>query len=852
MDAAVARNPIDAFILAGLKEHGLAPSPEADKRTLIRRVTFDLTGLPPTFQQVEAFVRDDSPDAYEKLVDRLLASPDYGVHWARHWLDVARFGESDGFERDQYRADAWRYRDWVVDAFNSDMPYDRFVRMQIAGDVTEPVSADGIIATGFLVGTARDVVGEAQQSAAMRAVVRQDQLEDFVGTVSQTFLGLTANCARCHNHKFDPISQREYYQLASALAGVKAGERDLPANAAHMAATAYNAVYERRLAQLQSQIASIEKPVREKLIAKHARDAEIVAPKPIAEWRFNEDLRDHVGSMDATLIGDAKLADGALKVGGSGYAVTSPIAVPLTARTLQAWVVLHDLKQGGGGVMSLQTPDGNAFDAIVYAERQPRQWMAGSNNYQRTLSFDGPEEQSTGPLPVQMTIVYQADGTIIGYRNGLPYGRAYKSSGPLKFQSGKAQLLFGLRHLPAGGNKFLTGEIVKARLYDRALSAAEVAASAGVKPGISDAEVIAGLSETERAQRDVCLNEMAVIHRQQVRAASAKTYTCAAAENPGITHLLLRGNPASESDVVSPGGLSAIAGLDADFGLKPDAPDAKRRRKLADWITDARNPLFSRVIVNRLWLYHFGDGIVETPNDFGFNGSRPSNVELLDYLANQMQGGGWSIKKMQRLIVTSAAYRQSSLPRGDGLKADASNRLLWRMSPRRIEAEALRDAILQTAGELNPQRGGPGYEDYYTFTNNTTFYESRDYSGATFNRRSLYRNWIRSGRNPFLDVFDCPDPSTKTPRRALTTTPLQALALMNDSFVFRMSDSVAGAVKRQAGENTARQAEAVYERVLDRKPSAEEAEDAVNFIRKHGLPALCRVMFNCSEFVTVD
>ncbi|HEX8914246.1 MAG TPA: DUF1549 domain-containing protein, partial [Humisphaera sp.] len=230
------RNPIDRFVLAKLTEAGLEPSAEADKRTLIRRLTFDLTGLPPTPAEVEAFLADDRPDAYEQLVDRLLASPGYGVRFARLWLDAARFGESHGFERDQLRPNAWRYRDWVVDALNADLPYDRFAKLQLAGDLIAPGTVDGVAATGFLVASAWDQVGNSQQSAAMRAVVRQDELEDLVGTVGQTFLGLTTNCARCHDHKFDPVSQREYYALAAALSGVTYGERDLPADAVAAAA----------------------------------------------------------------------------------------------------------------------------------------------------------------------------------------------------------------------------------------------------------------------------------------------------------------------------------------------------------------------------------------------------------------------------------------------------------------------------------------------------------------------------------------------------------------------------------------------------------------------------------------
>lgn len=843
------RNPIDAFIVAGLKQRGLAPSPPADKRSLLRRVTYDLVGLPPTFEQIQAFVKDDSPDAYEKCVDRLLASPEYGVRWARHWLDAARFGESDGFERDQPRPNAWRYRDWLVGAFNADMPYDRFARLQIAGDLISPEDA---VATGFLVGGARDVVGETQQSAAMRAVVRQDQLEDIVGAVGQTFLGLTANCARCHDHKFDPISQREYFQLASALAGVSAGDRELSKDVVRAQAKDCLPAYERRLKELQAAIESIEKPARDRLTAARADEKPKAPPKPIAAWRFDDDLSDHVGSLKVQLQGDAVQKDGVLRVSGAGYASTGPLPFELKEKTLEVWVSLRGLQQKGGGVLSVQTLDGGAFDAIVFGEREPGRWMAGSEGYQRTMSFEAPAENEAADGFVHVAIVYQADGTILGYRNGLPYGRAYKSPGPVTFAAGKSQVLFGLRHLPAGGDRYLVGAIREARLYGRALSAAEVAASAGVKAGVGDTEVVEALAAKDRAARDVYQNEIDVIRRQQSRALAQQTYACVATASPGVGKVLARGDPASEREVVSPAGIAAVSGPDADFGLPPDAPDAQRRLKLAQWIADERNPLFARVIVNRLWLHHFGEGIVDTPNDFGFNGGKPSHPELLEWLAGEMRAGGWSIKKLQRLMVTSAAYRQSSMPRKEAMEIDASNRLLWRMSPHRIEAEAMRDSVLMAAGELNPLLGGPGFEDYYTFTQNTTFYEFRDYVGATFNRRSLYRNWIRSGRSPMLDVFDCPDPSTKTPRRAMTTTPLQALAMMNDSFILRMSDALAERVTREAGDDSKKQVVEIHKLVFGREPTDVESEEAIDFIGRHGLPAFARVLFNSNEFLVID
>lgn len=567
-------NPIDAFVVSQLTGQGLTPSGPASARERIRRLHFDLIGLPPEPNEVAAFERasqENATAAWNQLVEKLLASRHFGERWGRHWLDVVRFGESQGFERDQLREDLWHYRDWVIDAFNRDMPYDEFVRHQLAGDILDPGNPDAITATGFLVAGPWDEVGQRQQSDAMRAVVRQDEIEDYVGTMGQTFLGLTIHCARCHSHKFDPISQVEYYRLASAVGGVRHGVREV--------------------------------------------------------------------------------------------------------------------------VVAASGQEGNAATHSVYA-------------------------------------------------------------------------------------------------------------------------VVPGKAE--------------------------------------VTHLLHRGNPGSRGEVVTPGGVAAIAGLDADFGLSADAPDSERRRKLADWITSPSNPLFARVIVNRLWHYHFGTGLVETPNDFGFNGGRPSHPELLDWLASELIDSGWSLKHIHRLIVTSDSWQQSSRYRPECAAIDADNRWLWRKSPMRLEAEALRDSILHVSGQLNLQYGGAPYRDFTTYVHNAQFYTMTDPDTADAYRRTVYRTWIRSGRNHMLDAFDCPDPSATAPRRAVTTTPIQSLTLMNNSFVLRMSKRFAQRVREEVGSEPHAQASRVFQLALARSPTGSESREIDRFVSQHGLEALCRVVFNCNEFIHVD
>ena len=840
------RTPIDTFVLAQLEAQGLAPSPVADKRTLIRRLSFDLLGLPPAPEAVAAFESDTAPDAYERLVERLLASPHYGERWARHWLDIARFGESDGFERDQLRDHSWRYRDWIVESFNRDLPYDQFAKLQIAGDILTGGRADGVIATGFLVAGAYDTVGQTQQSAPMRAVVRQDEMEDYISTVGETFLGLTLHCARCHDHKFDPVRQKEYYQMSAALVGLRPGQREVALEAPaspHLDA---------RYAAAQKEIAAMENPVRAQLLAERKTNVrKATPPKPVAAWEFDGNLRDAHGALHGVAEGNVTFQNGALVLDGKSFVTTPALAIGLKEKTLEVWVRVTDLAQRGGAAISVETPTGARFDAIVFGERESKHWMAGSEGYARTQSFTGTEEQDAARRFVQVALVYQADGTIAAYRDGVPYGRAYKT-GFASFEAGAARILFGLRHSPAGGNRFLTGQIDRARLYDRALHADEVAAAAGVEsPHVSDTAVWERLSVAQRDQRAALKNEIEHLARLRSRAQTRQVYALAPrALEP--THLLTRGNPTQLAEVVHAGGVAAVRGVSADFELPDNAPEGERRARLAQWIATKDNPLFARVLVNRLWHYHFGAGLVETTSDFGFNGGRPSHPQLLDWLAAELVERQWSVKAMHRLLVNSAAYRQSSQPRADGLRADANNRLHWRHAPLRLDAESLRDTLLSLAGDLNPAVGGPGFHDFRTYMFNAQFYEMHDYVGPTFQRRSLYRTWVRSGRSQFLDAFDCPDPSAKAPKRVMTTTPLQSLALSNNAFVLRMADAFAARLAREVGADADAQVRRAFALAYHRAPAAEELAQARALVQRHGAAALARAIFNSNELLHVD
>jgi hypothetical protein len=841
------RGPIDAFVVHKLEANGLAPAPEADRRVLIRRLSFDLTGLPPEPEDVDEFLSDHSFDAYERVVDRYFSSPQYGVRWARWWLDLARYGESNGFEFDEYRYNAWPYRDWVVDALNRDQPYDEFARLQLAGDVLRPDDPRAIEATGFLVAGAYDTAGQNQQSPAMKAVVRGDELEDVIGTVGQTFLGLTLNCARCHDHKFDPIRQVEYYRLASALGGVRHGERDLadidPETTSRR----------KQLDALVARVKAIEAPARAR-IGGGRQKAPSIAPEPIAAWDFDQGLDDRLGSLPVTLHGGASLTWEGLHLDGkTGFAATKSLKRGLKAKTIEAWLRLDNLDQRGGGAISVQTLGGGVFDAIVFGEQEPRRWMAGSDGFRRYRSVSAEAESEAIRQPVHIAITYSEDGTIRIFRDGRPYGTPYKSTGPVSFPPGEAQVVFGLRHAPFGDNRMLAGTIVRARLYDRALNEPEVAASAAtVGDAVAPEAIVAALAAELRQERARLVVEIEKLRSSVDR--SRKAYVVVP-RDAGVTHVQIRGNPNQLGEVVSAGGVAGIAGLSADFGLGADAPEAQRRIRLAAWVSSPRNPLFTRVVVNRLWQAHFGTGLVEMSSDLGFNGGRPSHPELLDWLASELVATGWSLKAMHRLIVTSAAYRQSSRSDPAALRLDASDRLLWRKAPTRLEAEMVRDALLVVAAQLDPKLGGPSFRDEEIVQSVGTpaiLYTAVDPGRPGLDRRTLFRSWARGGRSPFLDIFDCPDPSTTAPRRAVTTTPLQALSLMNNALVLHLSGAMAARLAREAGPDPDRQVERAYRLAFGRCPEQAERERAVLVVEQFGPGALARAIFNCSEFLYLD
>ena len=876
------RNMVDSYVLAKLRSNGLKPNPGASPRSLLRRVFNDLIGLPPSFEQIEAFERNPSDEAYGVLVDELLNSPAYGERWGRHWLDVVRFGESDGFERNFPRLHSWPYRDWVIESLNQDMPYDRFVQMQIAGDQMQ-AGAAGIAAAGFLVsGVHNTVVGSSDR---MKRIAVQDELEEKIGTMSQAFLGLTAQCARCHEHKFDPISSESYYRLAASLQGFSHGEREVIDEELERLERGLAIERAKVLVQLREfEQGAMEKASAGKLSAgEHSAGGSI--PLPVAAWDFESSgirgpgaeksgaeksgdqetdgrifydtvrgLAGHWrgGPKELAPAGSAQaVLEGGLVLDGRSYLETDPIDFGVEEKTLAAWVKIDDLDQSGGGVLSLQSLDGSVFDAIVYAEREARQWMAGSNGFARSESFGGQQESGQR---VHIAIRYRADGTIEAFRNGVLYGRGYRR-GLQRFEAGKSQFLFGLRHGPAGGNRWLTGVIYKAVCFDQALSDEAIAQLAREPQlGWNLEEAWQKLGESFVQQRQAYRSELERIDRELVDLkASVRKRIYSVVSNPsvGATKVLLRGDVYQEGAEVRSGGIDSVGGPRGDFGLAADASDAQRRVALAQWITQANRALLSRVIVNRVWHYHFGVGIVDTPNDLGFNGARPTHPELLDALAQAFLEDGMKLKSLHRRIVTSSVYRQSSRPREDGLSKDASNRLLWRYPVRRLDGESARDAMLMIAGVLDRTIGGPGYVDVdYKDTNGTTYYVPKSQEPPESFRRTVYRFNPRCERTSMLDVLDCPDPSATAPKRAMTTTPLQALSLLNSDFVFQMTDALVDRMEDPLESDTT--ITKLFRSVLLRDPTDQERAQCRQLVAKHGTKALTRALWNSSEFLVLD
>ena len=844
-----ARNPIDHFILAKLREKGLTPAPPADRRTLLRRVTFDLIGLPPTPEEIDAFVRDPAPDAYEKVVDRLLASPHHGERWARHWLDVIHFAETHGHDQDVPREHAWPYRDYLIRSLNADKPYARFVEEQIAGDVLYPDDAQATVALGFLAAGPWDEssLRDIREDTLDRKAAQYLDRDDMVGTVGLTFLSTTVQCARCHDHKFDPVAQKEYYGLQAIFAGVDRADRAYDADPA---VGARRRALLKRKAELQGGVATAARLLRDPAAAATVAAWEKARAQAKNPWKV----------LDPTVFTSAggatpvKLPDGSVRFGGKRPEKDTYVfeaVTDLPAVTAVQLEVLTDaaLPHRGPGRMDngnlhlsefrveAAAPSGTGKRKAVPLARAVADF--NQSGWEVDKAIDGKAATAWGIYPA----VGQAHTAVFVFKQ------------PVRVPGG-VRLVITLDQHHGGGHL-----IGRPRLS--ATAAAFPSAAVPLPPAIASilARPPERRSDADKAElalhvlRERVAADLATLPPAQQVYAAAADFTPQGSFRPARgcrpVHVLRRGDIRRPTRLAVPGALSCVP--DVRFRLADPAAEGQRRAALARWVSDPRNPLTWRSIVNRVWHYHFGRGIVATPSDFGRMGARPTHPELLDWLTATFLENGGSLKKLHRLIVTSAVYRQSSRHHAEYAKIDADNALLWRMNRTRLDAESLRDAVLRVSGRLDPTMGGPSVRHFKQspgiHRTPKVNYAAFDPDSPGAHRRSVYRFVFRTLPDPFMDVLDCPDASQFAAARASSVTVLQALALLNDRFMVRLSEHFAERV-RAAGPLDA-QVRQAYRLALGRAPAERERARLADYAARHGMANACRLLLNCNEFLFV-
>lgn len=766
---------IDTFIDAKLAEKGLRRSAPADAVSWLRRVTFDLTGLPPTPEEVAAFVQ--KPD-YAATVERLLASPRHGERWAQHWLDVVRYADTHGFEVNYERPSAWPYRDYVIRAFNNDTPYDRFIKEQIAGDAMGEDAA-----TGFLVTASVLLPAQIGQDEPSKRLARQDSVDEIVANIGQTFLGLSIGCARCHDHKFDPISAQDYYSMQAFVAGVEYGERELR--------SAQAAAAREHIKQLKAQTDELDKQ-----LLRFVALAKSGVQRPMVDPREN---RDRFVPVKARRV---------------------RFTIRSTNRLEPCLDELEVFSTAGENVArnATVTVSGESFTANAHEQR-----FLNDGKYGNSSSWMS-NEPGKGWAMVEFTREHEIDRVFWG-----------------RDRSG--------------------------RYRDRLATsyAIEIADSTGIWKTVADSEdrvpydderrqpsefSTKGLSDAEAAEAGKLHEKKRTLRAESQRLDAVQKVFAGTFRKPDDIHVLNRGDPEQPKEPVVPAVLSAFG----DVKLAKDTPEQQRRRALAEWIASPQNPLTARVMVNRIWQGHFGTGLVETPSDFGRMGMKPTHPELLDWLAAEFIRSGWSLKHMHRLMVLSETYRQSDggLRRNESAQAalalDAEARLLWHFPARRLEAEAIRDAMLAVSGQLDLKMHGRGF-DLFRERGGLSGFAPVETLTAENKRRMIYAHKVRREPEAVFGAFDCPDAGQSTAIRRSSTTPIQALNLFNSRFTLDTAAVFAARVQKEAGADLAAQITRAYQLALNRAPTPGERHEAEPAVREHGLSVLCRALFNSNEFL---
>ncbi|MDG2185605.1 MAG: PSD1 and planctomycete cytochrome C domain-containing protein [Mariniblastus sp.] len=825
-------NPIDAFVLQRLMDQGLTPSPPADRATLIRRLTYDLTGLPPTNRQIDQFMADTDPNAYTNLVDRLLDSPRYGEHWARHWLDVVKYADTCGYDKDKLRKNAWPYRDYIIRSFNNDKPYRQFLQEQIAGDLLFSNSPDGIIGLGFIAAGPWDFIGhvEISETKIDGMVARNLDRDDMVSNTMNTFCSVTIQCARCHDHKFDPFTQEHYYGLQAVFSAVDRAERIYQPDSK---ADSKRKLLTDQITDLKNQLADLEKQTHQAAGPKLAdldREIKTVQPKSkqpefgfhskIASDAFEEkwveiELPDS-REIDTVILHPCH--DDFAGIGaGFGFPIRFRIEVDgktMVDKTSENFEnpginpVQFNLDTRGKTVRVAATRLAERKNDFILALAELRVLGADQKNHARDA------------------VVHSSDST-----EAAPRWR-------------KTNLVDGIWY--QGNIKIL--EDLQQQRTD--LLAKHV-----------EPEILERHRKTEAKIAKLQAERKQLPEGKKVYAAATHFKTEGNFKptegQPRVVQVLHRGNIQEPKSVAVPGAIPLSETGSFQFetnGIQPDSSEGNRRALLAKWLSSQQNPLTWRSIVNRVWHYHFGRGIVDTPNDFGRMGSQPTHPELLDWLAVEFRDGGGSLKELHRMIVNSSTYRQASADREACRNVDAQNRLFWKMNRRRLSAEEIRDTILSVAGRLDLTMGGPGY---YLFelekTEHSPHYEyyKFDHDSEDTFRRSIYRFIVRSQPDPFMTTLDCADSSQSTPTRVETQTPLQALTMLNNGFNLVMAEDFADRL-RQLSDDLETQVNTGIRLAYGRSATARELELMSAYARDHGLENFALILFNTSEFLFID
>jgi hypothetical protein len=856
-DADRAFNKIDRFVIAKLREQGLRLSPEADRRMLVRRLYFNIIGLPPTPDEVEKFVNDPDPNAYEKLVEKLLDSPRYGERWARHWLDVVHFGETHGYDKDKLRLNAWPYRDYVIRSFNEDKPYAQFVKEQIAGDILWPTSPDGVVATGFIAAGPWDFIGHAEVPETKRdgKIARHLDRDDMVATTMNTFSSITVQCAQCHDHKADPVTMTDYYSLQSVFAALDRADRDYDIDpkiaAKRLELKAQLSSSEQAIAKLNQEIEKAktdEIRIAEKKIAKIEKSlssensnssqfgyhSKIASTQDTEKW-IQIDLGRVASIQTIGLFGAKEYG-----FDDFGFPYQFRIETALEESFEKATLVAQfedvdhprpgsepvEIKAGGIEARYLRMTASKLWPRHMKGQTVSEDWIFALGEL--AVIADGKVAEVVGvhsldsiQAPPRWSKKNVSDGLFGGsskihLEKWLP--------GDSKDQSAQLARLVDLR------NKLL-------------LRVAGPKAAARV-------EQVAIKSELE--QKIAGLPMPQKIYAGTIHKGSGNFIGRGGLQGtPRPIFVLNRGDVSQPGDPVTPGAVPGIVdSLPERFKLPANHHEGDRRVALAEWITHPENKLTWRSIVNRIWQYHFGRGIVDTPNDFGRIGAAPSHPELLDWLAVEFRESGGSMKHLHRLILKSAVYRQSSSDIATMAEIDSSNQYLWRQNRRRVEAEVVRDSVLALAGKLGLKMGGPSFQDFVIehpeHSPHYQYYLS-DPDDPAIHRRSVYRFAVRSQPQPLMDALDCADPSLLVDKRSETNTALQALAMLNNALLLRMSEHFAERISAEP-EPVA----AAFTLALARSPNPSELETLNDYAAEHGLAATCRLILNLNEFSFID